>query len=195
MELVALPTLPTRAVATVGAQTGCSPRVGANRAAVGEIRCARDSGRACACRINAADDRIAGLTTSYASIGPRPPKSTIDTWPGLAAAVNAAARAAFDDYAERWGERYPALIRLWDNGWEECIGVRELRGGDRPPHLLHGRDQVAERPLPAGDQGWRPFTTEQAALQCLYLVTWCLDPTGTGRTRWTMRWKPGGPAG
>jgi putative transposase len=27
-------------------------------------------------------------------------------------------------------------------------------------------------------------------LECLYLVTRSLDPTGTGRTRWTMRWKP-----
>jgi putative transposase len=34
------------------------------------------------------------------------------------------------------------------------------------------------------------FPSEQAALKCLYLVTRSLDPTGTGRTRWTMRWKP-----
>jgi transposase-like protein len=34
------------------------------------------------------------------------------------------------------------------------------------------------------------FPTEQAALKCLYLVTRSLDPTGVGRTRWTMRWKP-----
>jgi len=34
------------------------------------------------------------------------------------------------------------------------------------------------------------FPTEQAALQRLYLVTRSLDPTGTGRTRWAMRWKP-----
>jgi len=27
-------------------------------------------------------------------------------------------------------------------------------------------------------------------LKCLYLVTRSLDPTGTGRARWTMRWKP-----
>ena len=33
------------------------------------------------------------------------------------------------------------------------------------------------------------FPTEQA-LKCLYLVTRSLDPTGTGRTRWAMRWKP-----
>ncbi len=28
------------------------------------------------------------------------------------------------------------------------------------------------------------------ALKCLYLVTRSLDPTGAGRARWTMRWKP-----
>lgn len=37
-------------------------------------------------------------------------------------AVNAtAARAAFDDLAENWGARYPAVVRLWDNAWEEFI--------------------------------------------------------------------------
>jgi transposase-like protein len=33
-------------------------------------------------------------------------------------AVNAtAARDAFDQLAERWGQRYPAIVRLWDNAW------------------------------------------------------------------------------
>ena len=34
------------------------------------------------------------------------------------------------------------------------------------------------------------FPTEQAALKCLYLATRALDPTGRGRARWAMRWKP-----
>ena len=34
------------------------------------------------------------------------------------------------------------------------------------------------------------FPTEQAALKCLYLTTRALDPTGRGRARWAMRWKP-----
>nr|WP_281287674.1 transposase [Amycolatopsis rhizosphaerae] len=34
------------------------------------------------------------------------------------------------------------------------------------------------------------FPTGQAAMKCLYLVTRSLDPTGAGRIRWTMRWKP-----
>jgi transposase-like protein len=37
-------------------------------------------------------------------------------------AVNAtAARVAFDELTEKWGARYPAIIRLWDNAWEEFI--------------------------------------------------------------------------
>lgn len=34
------------------------------------------------------------------------------------------------------------------------------------------------------------FPTEQAAMECLYLVTRCLDPTSKGQPRWTQRWKP-----
>src|SRR6478752_2221025 len=37
-------------------------------------------------------------------------------------AVNAgAARSAFDELTEKWGQRYPAVIRLWDNAWNEFI--------------------------------------------------------------------------
>jgi putative transposase len=37
-------------------------------------------------------------------------------------AVNAtAARVALDDLASDWGQRYPAVIRLWHNVWEEFI--------------------------------------------------------------------------
>ena len=37
-------------------------------------------------------------------------------------AVNAdAARVSFEEMAERWGQRYPAIVRLWDNAWNEFI--------------------------------------------------------------------------
>jgi putative transposase len=37
-------------------------------------------------------------------------------------AVNAqAARAALDELAANWGQRYPAIIRLWENAWQEFI--------------------------------------------------------------------------
>lgn len=34
------------------------------------------------------------------------------------------------------------------------------------------------------------FPNEASALKCLYLVTRSLDPTGGGRARWVIRWKP-----
>jgi transposase-like protein len=37
-------------------------------------------------------------------------------------AVNAtAARTALGDLSDKWGKRYPAVIRLWDNACEEFI--------------------------------------------------------------------------
>ena len=51
-------------------------------------------------------------------------------------AVNAAAaRAALDELAGRWGQRYGAIVRLWENAWEEFIpfldygACREMRVG------------------------------------------------------------------
>ena len=50
-------------------------------------------------------------------------------------AVNAtAAAAALDDLEEKWGGRYPAIIRLWRNAWDEFIpfldygACREIEG-------------------------------------------------------------------
>jgi len=30
-------------------------------------------------------------------------------------------RAAFDELADKWGARYPAVVRLWNNAWDEFI--------------------------------------------------------------------------
>jgi putative transposase len=34
------------------------------------------------------------------------------------------------------------------------------------------------------------FPTELAAMKCLYVALMGLDPTGRGRGRWVIRWKP-----
>jgi putative transposase len=106
-------------------------------------------------------------------------------------AVNAAAaQVAFDELAERWGSRYPAIVRLWSNAWEEFIPfldydveIRQVLCSTNAIESLNARYRRAVKAR-------GHFPTEQAALKCLYLVTRSLDPTGAGRTRWTMRWKP-----
>jgi len=106
-------------------------------------------------------------------------------------AVNAAAaRVTFDELAEKWGSRYPAIVRLWDNAWEEFIPFLdydvEIRTVLCSTNAIESLNARYRRAVKARGH----FPTEQAALKCLYLVTRSLDPTGVGRNRWTMRWKP-----
>jgi putative transposase len=101
-----------------------------------------------------------------------------------------AALAALDQLEETWGKQYGAMIRLWRNAWEEFtpllaydVEIRKMICSTNAIESLNSRYRRAVRAR-------GHFPTEQAALKCLYLVTRSLDPTGTGRTRWTTRWKP-----
>jgi len=106
-------------------------------------------------------------------------------------AVNAdAAAAALDGLDQKWGQRYPAMIRLWRNAWEEFIPFLdydvEIRKVICSTNAIESLNARYRRAVKARGH----FPTEQAALKCLYLVTRSLDPKGTGQTRWAMRWKP-----
>ena len=106
-------------------------------------------------------------------------------------AVNAAAaRAAFEELTERWGKKYGAIIRLWENAWEEFIPFldydMEIRRVICSTNAIESLNARYRRAVKARGH----FPTEQAALKCLYLVTRSLDPTGAGKTRWAVRWKP-----
>jgi putative transposase len=103
-------------------------------------------------------------------------------------AVNAtAARSAFDELAEKWGQRYPAVIRLWDNAWAEFIPFLdydvEIRRVICSTNAIESLNARYRRAIKARGH----FPSEQAAMKCLYLVTRSLDPTGVGRARWMMR--------
>jgi transposase-like protein len=101
-----------------------------------------------------------------------------------------AARAALEDLTEKWGSKYGAIIRLWNNAWEEFIPFLdydvEIRTVICSTNAIESLNARYRRAVRARGH----FPTEQAALKCLYLVTRSLDPTGRGRARWTMRWKP-----
>jgi len=119
-------------------------------------------------------------------------------WPQIAndlkpiyQAVNAAAAAAaLDEFDATWGQRYPAIIALWRNAWEEFIPFLdynvEIRRVICSTNAIESLNARYRRAVKARGH----FPTEQAAMKCLYLVTRSLDPKGTGQTKWAVRWKP-----
>ncbi len=101
-----------------------------------------------------------------------------------------AALIALEELEEKWRKKYGAMIRLWRNAWEEFIPFLdydiEIRRMICSTNAIESLNARYRRAIRARGH----FPTEQAAMKCLYLVTRSLDPTGTGRARWTMRWKP-----
>lgn len=100
------------------------------------------------------------------------------------------ARLRFEEFAEKWGKPYPAIVRLWENAWEEFIPfldydveIHRVLFSTNEIESLNARYRRAVRAR-------GHFPNEQAALKTLYLVTRSLDPKGTGQTKWAVRWKP-----
>jgi putative transposase len=106
------------------------------------------------------------------------------------APTEAVAKERFVEFTAAWGERYPAIIRLWENAWSEFVPFLdydvEIRRVICSTNAIESLNARYRRAIRARGH----FPTEQAALKCLYLATRSLDPTGRGKARWAMRWKP-----
>jgi transposase-like protein len=110
--------------------------------------------------------------------------------PVYTAPTEAAARERFAEFTETWGGRYPAIVRLWNNAWAEFVPFLafdpEIRRVICSTNAIESVNARIRRAVKARGH----FPNEQAALKCVYMAIMSLDPTGTGRKRWTMRWKP-----
>ncbi|WP_245601609.1 IS256 family transposase [Hamadaea tsunoensis] len=81
-----------------------------------------------------------------------------------------AAAQRFDEFAETWQAKYPAMIQLWRTSWEKFtpflafdVQIRKLINTTNMIESLNSRFRQATR-----RRGH--FTTEQAAMKILYLV-------------------------
>ena len=117
-------------------------------------------------------------------------KMARDLRPVYTAANEAAAKERFNEFADTWCEKFPAIRTLWDNAWTEFVPfldyspeIRRVIYSTNAIESLHARFRRATRAR-------GHFPNEQAALKCLYLVVRSLDPTGRGAERWMNRWKP-----
>jgi transposase-like protein len=110
--------------------------------------------------------------------------------PVYTAPTVAAAEQRFLEFAEAWGDKYPAIVRLWTNAWAEFVPFltfdAEIRKVVCSTNAIESVNARIRRAVRARGH----FPNEQAALKCVYLAVMALDPTGTGRRRWITRWKP-----
>jgi putative transposase len=101
-----------------------------------------------------------------------------------------AAKDRFAEFTAEWGQRYPAIVQPWESSWAEFVPFLEydveIRRVICTTNAIESINARYRRAVRARGH----FPNEQAALKCLYLVTRSLDPTGGGRARWVMRWKP-----
>ena len=112
-----------------------------------------------------------------------------DLKPVYTAPSEAAAIDAFAEFSGKWEKKYPAIIRLWENAWAEFVPFlqfdREIRTIICTTNAIESINARLRRAVNARGH----FPTEQAAMKCLYLAVMSLDPGGTGRKRWSNRWK------
>lgn len=112
-----------------------------------------------------------------------------DLKPVYTAPSEQAALDRFAEFSDKWEQRYPAIVRLWTNAWAEFVPFlqfdTEIRTIICTTNAIESINARIRRAVNARGH----FPNEQAALKCIYLALMSLDPTGTGRKRWSSRWK------
>jgi putative transposase len=118
-------------------------------------------------------------------------------WPAIAkdlkpiytAPSESAALEAFVAFTDTWGERYPAITKLWDSAWAEFVPFLQFDNSIRTVVCTTNAIESVNARIRRAVNARGHFPTEAAALKCVYLAIMSLDPTGRGRKRWTNRWK------
>ncbi|MDQ1033161.1 transposase-like protein [Streptomyces umbrinus] len=109
--------------------------------------------------------------------------------PVCTAPTEDAATTRFLEFAETWGKKYPAIVRLWESSWPEFTPFLQFDAEIRRIVCTTNSIESVNARIRKAVRSRGHFPTEQAALKCVYMAVMSLDPTGAGRKRWTMRWK------
>jgi transposase-like protein len=81
-----------------------------------------------------------------------------------------AAAAALDAFAERWGRRYPAIVRLWRRSWEQFTPFLTFPPEVRRVIYTTNLIESINARLRKVTRNRGQFPSEQAALKVLYLA-------------------------
>ena len=206
-------TSPSRSPSTATAtSSACGPATAARAPSSGCRCCTELKNRGVDDVLMAVCDGLTGLPDAIGQVWPRTVVQTCvvhllrnsfryaarQHWDAIAKALKpvytapteAAAAERFLEFAEAWGGRYPAIVKLWENAWAEFVPFlafdAEIRRVICSTNAIESVNARIRRAVRARGH----FPNEQAALKCVYLAVMSLDPTGAGRKRWITRWKP-----
>jgi transposase-like protein len=100
-----------------------------------------------------------------------------------------AARASFDEFADTWGERYPAMIDAWRRSWDDFVTFLafpvELRTIVYTTNAIESLNARFRRAVRHRSH----FPNEQAALKVLYLVATERRPNRSNPNGKIIQWK------
>jgi putative transposase len=109
--------------------------------------------------------------------------------PVYTAATEDAATERFMEFAEAWGKKYPAIVKLWSDAWSQFVPFLAFDVEIRKVICTTNAIESVNARIRKAVRARGHFPNDTAALKCVYMALMSLDPTGTGSRRWTMRWK------
>ena len=95
---------------------------------------------------------------------------------------------AFVAFSEKWEQRYPAIVKLWENAWAEFVPFLAFDTDIRSVICTTNSIESSEFAHPQGGQRPRPLPDRQAALKCIYLDRSASTRPARGNAGW-KRWK------
>ena len=100
-----------------------------------------------------------------------------------------AAQANFDEFAEQWRSIYPAMVRGWENAWDEFVPFLDF-----PPELRRvvyttNSIESLNAQFRRGVRHRGHFPNEQAAMKVLYLIATRKRPNRQDLTGQIRGWK------
>ncbi len=95
--------------------------------------------------------------------------------PVYTAPTEAAALERFHEFAQAWGGRYPAIVKLWQDAWAEFVPFlnfdTEIRRVICSTNAIESVNARIRRAVKARGH----FPNEQVALKCVYMAIMSLD--------------------
>ncbi|MEV3920719.1 transposase [Actinomadura coerulea] len=97
--------------------------------------------------------------------------------------TESAATERWLEFAETWGTKYPAIVRLGENVWAEFVPFLQFDPDIRKVVCSPNATESVNARIRRAVKARGHFPNEQGALKGVYLAVMSFDTTGTGRKR------------